>query len=410
MRAVRSVLLASALLACASAAPPGAGAQAESGAQSTFIDPSIRAAGMGRASAAVFWGETLNDWANPALLAGRRGVRYEWSKTQLVPDLASDVYFRSRRITAGAWGVGLSLVGRPFDGLGQDYLDYGLSIATDQNGDVLGTFRSFEEIRSIGFGVSFLELYENLVRAGGGDPPALHRYGDLSIGHAWKHVVVDLAPAQFTQEGKAGRGESETADYGFLLRLTPLDSDRAGSRAGTGWGHRLDLGLAWSARNYSSSTISFIDVDQADPIAEESRLAVSAHGALTPRGLGGGEGESWLRESIQPVISVGATWERSDNSWGSVSYPGSINRWGGELTLFRIASARVGYIDDPRGTIQATTWGFGVGLNYRGIAGARYDYASVPQSRYLERLKQHEYSAYFDPIRLWSLLAGSGTF
>lgn len=88
-----------AILLCISLASP-AHAQsslAESGAQSLLIDPSVRSSGMGRSSNAVFWGSGPNYWSNPALLAFSRGVEYEWGRTQLVPDLASDVFFTSKR-------------------------------------------------------------------------------------------------------------------------------------------------------------------------------------------------------------------------------------------------------------------------------------------------------------------------
>lgn len=393
------------LLLAAIVAPSLARAQAASGAQSTFIDPSIRAAGMGGAGAAVFWGESPDDWANPALLSLRHGIRYEWGKTQLVPDLADDVYYQSKRITAGAWGAGLAFVGRPFDGLGLDKLDYGLSVATDINGDPIGTFRSFEEIRSIGVGISILEFLENLVRATGGKAPQLSRYGDVSIGHSWKRVVVDLAPADFTQSGVAARGEAETADRGLLLRVTPYDSDRSGRSEEARRGSRVDLGFAWSARNYDESTIAYTDPTQADPIDEDRRLGASARWSLfLPHTSGILSGGSWLLGTINPVVSLGATWEQGRYSWRGRQDGSSIKRWGVELTWLDLISTRVGHVDDPTGTIQAATWGLGAGIHYRDIVGARYDYASVPQSRYLERLKRHDFSVFVNPVPLWNLL------
>ena len=84
-------------------------AQATSGAQVTFLDPSIGLAGMGRAGVAVFWDQDPEDWANPALLGSLRGIRYSYGRTQLVPDLAEDVYFTTQRIAVG-FGGGVSFV------------------------------------------------------------------------------------------------------------------------------------------------------------------------------------------------------------------------------------------------------------------------------------------------------------
>ncbi|MGH7490139.1 MAG: hypothetical protein ACREMY_31710, partial [bacterium] len=127
-------------------------AQSESGAQSTLVDPSIRASGMGRAGVAVFWGDDPNGWVNPALYAYHDGIRYIRGKTQLVPDLATGVFFTSDEFTLGYGGLGLSIAGKPFDWLGGYELNYGKSVATDVDGNVVGEFTSYEKIQSIGLG------------------------------------------------------------------------------------------------------------------------------------------------------------------------------------------------------------------------------------------------------------------
>lgn len=58
------------------------------------------------------------------------GAQSLLGKTQLVPDLADDVYFTSDLITLGGWGVGLYIAGKPIDGLGGLRLDYGTSVAS----------------------------------------------------------------------------------------------------------------------------------------------------------------------------------------------------------------------------------------------------------------------------------------
>ena len=50
----------------------------------------------------------------------------------------------------------------------------------------------------------------------------------------------------------------------------------------------------------------------------------------------------------------------------------------------------MGYISDPRGTIEDMT--FGLCLGYRGF---RFVYASVPQSEFLERVNRFSASYHF---------------
>src|SRR5437016_1615587 len=92
------------------------------------LDPSVISAGMGGASVGVAWSAEPNYWANPALLGYYQGIRWQWSRTRLLPDFLPDAYFASSRFVLGGSGVGMSLIGRPFDGMGNVRLDYGSSL------------------------------------------------------------------------------------------------------------------------------------------------------------------------------------------------------------------------------------------------------------------------------------------
>src|SRR5258705_3982235 len=84
------------------------------GAQSTIINPSARMSGMGQTGTGIFWGD-VNEWANPAVLPYNQYVLYEWSRTELVPDLSNDVVFTSNRIGWGGGGIGIVLAGQRLD-------------------------------------------------------------------------------------------------------------------------------------------------------------------------------------------------------------------------------------------------------------------------------------------------------
>jgi hypothetical protein len=42
-----------------------------------------------------------------------------------------------------------------------------------------------------------------------------------------------------------------------------------------------------------------------------------------------------------------------------------------------------------------------VGFQYRGIVGARYDWAEMPQSSRLQRIHREGFTIHFDPYRLY---------
>jgi hypothetical protein len=63
---------------------------------------------------------------------------------------------------------------------------------------------------------------------------------------------------------------------------------------------------------------------------------------------------------------------------------------GGEVEFNRLIALRVGYIYDEVGTVEDPT--YGLGLMFKGL---RADYASVPQSKYLDRVSRFSVSYHF---------------
>src|SRR5262245_31101667 len=191
---------------------------AQGSGRSLDIDHSIRAAGMGEASNAVMWGDELNQWSNPAVLGYVRGVHYEYGNTQLVPGLATDVFFRSNVVKLGGGGLGTYFAGKPF-GVGSVKLDYGSTETTDPSGNPNATFDSHEDIGSWGFGLSLARVFESLARATDHEPPRISRVADVSFGMNFKHLEMNLGPG--------AEGSTSTVDHGLLVRFSPLQIAQA---------------------------------------------------------------------------------------------------------------------------------------------------------------------------------------
>ena len=390
--------------------------EAESGAQSLFIDPSVRASAMGGSSGGVFWGDAPNYWSNPALLGSRRGVVYEWGRTQLVPDLAADVFFTTKRLTMGGWGLGIMMAGKPTDKVGGLKLNYGESFATDADGNIIGTFTSYEETQSFGAGANLFEFAEHALAAGGLEAPAISRFGDVGIGWGEKKTHVFFAPTNLTLSNMAAEGYVTTHDSGVLVRLTPYNSiDYAGLLPGLDRlvRSRVDFSYSGSTQNYNRATITYIDPSQSDPIARIQRKGWAAHLALDLPARTHNETESgklgWLLGCVTPLLSAGTTQDRAvpmiwDAAAGALRSGKRIDHSGWELTFANIYSIRGGKIDDPAGTIQGHTSGWGVALHVKDALGFSYDRATVPQSTYLGPVHRKAVTFYFDPVRAWGLL------
>jgi len=285
---------------------------------------------------------------------------------------------------------------------------------TDVDGNVLGTFTSYEEIQSFAGGANILEFAEHALKAGGVASPSLTRFGDVAVGWSEKKTHVFLAPADVTQDRAAGEGFVTTHDSGILIRLTPYNAiDYAGflpaldriARA------RLDVSHGRSTQNYNDATIAYIDQSQADPIARFQRTGWAAHVSL---GLSSGAQEAlgsrgfgWLPAWITPLVSWGKAWDKEvpmifDPATRGHQVGTRIEKSGWELTLANIYSIRRGRIDDPVGTVQGTTSGWSLGLHLKDLAGFSYDRATVPQSKFLGPVHRKAITFYVNPIEAWS--------
>ncbi len=314
-RMAMPVLIAVALVA-------GASAQVSiGGAQSLYIQPGARPAGMGDCYVALAEDASAVSW-NPAGLAFLAGTyNFTLMHTQLVPDW-EDVYYEyaayGQRIE-GLGTVGASVI----------YLTYGKQIATDPDSpEPIGEFNSYEVIPSLAYGASIGE--------------------NLAVGINLKFVYVDLAPAQYTQDQQKGAGSTFAADVGLLYRM---------------WEGRLRLG---GAVQHVGPRIAYIDEEQSDPL---------------PRNLKLGAAYKLLDDEMNEFVVCGE-YNKSLVIVEDVVHPtvGVILNAGAEYRYYNLLALRVGYVYDEDGEVK--DFAFGLGLKYKNWA---FDVANVPQAEGLKR-------------------------
>jgi hypothetical protein len=365
-------------------------ATAQGTARAMDIDVSIRSAGMGGASAALFWGQDLNHWSNPALLGGLRGLRYEQGSTQLVPELASDVKFESRVLKAGGGGVGVVWSGTA-PGPGGVHLDYGESEGTDPGGNPTGTFSAFEQVNSWGFGVSVLEAVDGFRRASA--PRGWSRHGDVSFGMNFKHPTVNLAPS--------AEGSTTARDWGVLVRLTPIDQLEQPDALPV----RVDLAYAYSVLSANDdATITFLSTPER--VSRHRRDGFAGRIAFTPASFRHAAATNvWLR-GLFPLVSVGGAYEKARIDAGSGTSEYRTTGSGGELEVANVFALRVGTYTDKTGDISDGTSGWSLGVPIGPWAGFRYTRASVPQSKSsgLADLDRSGWQVWVNPFEIGHLL------
>jgi hypothetical protein len=382
------------LAACA-----GSGrALAQGTARSLDLDPSPISSGMGAASTGVFWTAEPNYWANPALLGYYRGLRWQYGRTQLVPGLANDVFFTTRRVTVGLPGIAVALAGKPFEEVGGLDLDYGANQGTDENGNPVISNGSHEEIDSWSAGVSAAKLIDGVAALFGATLPPIGRYFDVAAGYAEKDFVVNLSP------GITGTGTAH--DHGVLIRggIGSEMFDHDGPPV------RFDLSYGYSVQNHDDVEVVFTNQDIAVPLTRIENKGVALRAAVgVPKGMqrSGNGAVRWLAEGADHVVAIGYAHDKKfwgttlpEGSFGATQY--ETEHHGVELDLMNVVALRYGHYRDALGDIDGDTWGIGVTARWSSIAGVRYDYGTLPQARDsgLRDLQRHQISVFLDPFSL----------
>ncbi|MBD3368346.1 MAG: PorV/PorQ family protein, partial [Candidatus Eisenbacteria bacterium] len=200
------------------------------GAQSLYIQPGGRPAGMGDCYAAVAEDASACYW-NPAGLAFMPVQKnLILMHSELVPDWG-DVYYEYAAYAQKVEGLG-TLAGSV------TYLTYGEQVATEEGSpDPVGTFNSYEVIPSLAYATTLTE--------------------NIAMGINLKFIWVDLAPESVTFGQGEGSGTTFAGDLGVLYRM------------GAG---RLRLG---SAIQNVGPKIAYIDEEQSDPLPRNWKLGAS---------------------------------------------------------------------------------------------------------------------------------------
>jgi len=328
---MRSKLLTLTILAAVALTAPSQSAFAvgEAGVPSMIIPPGARANGMGEAYVAIAEDATAA-WWNVGGLAFVKNNNLALMHTQLVPDLANDVYYEFLGYSHQLKGFGtisLSLI----------YLTYGESVATNVQGLQTGTFKSWEASGYLSF--------------------ALPVTPNLGIGLTGKFIHADLAPADLTLDQLDGTGSTVAVDAGLLYKAPGFlfVNDRS-----------LRLGAALTNLG---PDISFIDQEQSDPLPITLRMGFAWTAVQS-------DVSNWL---MTFDLEQSLVWLIDDNTDTRRS---EIYHIGTEYRYINLLAGRIGYVYDKDGDFKDAT--YGLGFIYKD--SVTLDYANVPQATTLDRV------------------------
>ena len=225
-------------------------------------------------------------------------------------------------------------------GFSLTYLDMGEQTATDEEGNVIGTFSSYEFVLQ---GNYALKLSPN-----------------LGLGFGVKYFRDKLADDASLQDRSGGSGDSFGVDLGVLWKIPSARLNVGGSIANLG------------------PDIKHVDADQADPMPRKATL-----------GLGWG----LIATEYMGLLLVGDyqvplyKWEGDSYTFG---FDNSQNEWGAgaEWNYDRMLFLRAGYKKAGYGDIADWTFGFGMDLKKLVGQAITFDFASVPQAKGLDRVNR----------------------
>ncbi len=354
-------------------------------------DTSVRSAALGGASNALFWGEELNSWGNPALLGEAQGIHVATSRTTVEPGafLSGRASLRSTNVTLGGYGVGLVFSGR--NRIGGVVLDYGTHTISGPGGFPTASGDSFESVDSWGFGVSLARAIRAAWHLAGADLPPRDRF-DVSYGMNFKKVA--------TQYLSDNPYETAGRDWGFLLRLTPFNGlDSPGTVPA-----RVDLAGGMSTLTYNDDA-TLPTTDGPFPVSRHGRTGASLRVAADPPQLVaacvGSSLRAQLLEGLRPFLSIGVTADHEARGPGH-STRERYTGWGVEVTVARVIALRRGHVSDDADyqAFRGATSGWSVGLPIGPWAGFIVEQARYPQppGSVVGSLRRHAVIIWIDPI------------
>lgn len=248
--------------------------------------------------------------------------------TNLVPALASDVYYEYLSYVQNFRSIGTL-------GASLTFVSYGSQQRTDEVGNYLGTFESFEYSLGLSYGASITE--------------------NLALGLTTKYIHSHLAEAGAGAERGEGIATSFAIDGGLLYNPTRR------------------LSLAAVVTNVGPN-VAYIDADQSDPLPRNFvasaayRIVDSPYNRLTCIG-----------EFTKLLVDLN---DRFDTEIEEVIVHGGMEYWYGNFVALR-----AGYLYDQIGALQFAT--LGVGLQYSSYT---FDFSYLPSSKQNNRGNEMRFS------------------
>ncbi len=296
--------------------PVGLSAVSEGAPLFLLIEPGSRAGALGSAYVAMADDGFATYW-NTGAMAFNRKTQFALMHTNWLADVMPDIYLEYLSWNQYFNGIGNIGIDLQFDSLGEQQ-------KTDEQGQELGTFSSFE------FALGFAYGYQLNDKVG--------------LGTNFKFIYSALAPSGTgnTETTTSGTGMSFAFDFGLLWKDLLLKN--------------LDFGL--NIQNLGPK-ITYINEDQADPLPLNWRMGISYH-ILNIK-----YNKLSLNIDMNKSLANGDFFlKQLITGWNDDKFKEEvkeiITNFGIEYDYLDLLALRAGYINDVPGEIVGPSFGIGV--------------------------------------------------
>lgn len=294
-----------------------------------LIEPGSRSGAMGHAHVAQT-DDAFAGWWNTGAMAFNRKTQFAGMHSNWFGNVFDDMYYEYL-----AWNQYYEDIGNI--GVNLTYMTYGKQEQTDEQGNVLGTFTSFDAALGAAYGYQLNE--------------------DIGVGLNFKFIYSDLAPEGTgeTEEGVKGRGMSFAFDFGFLYK----DFLRVPN---------LTYGL--NLQNVGPN-ITYINEAQSDPLPMNWKMGLAYRLIDKPYNR-----LSLSADMNKVLANDDPLFYRLISGWENLDE--IVYNFGAEYVYLDIFSLRSGYVWDDIGEIVGFSFGAGIHYTFANRYKLGIDFAMQP--------------------------------
>ncbi len=323
-------------------------------------------------------------WWSPGMAALDGDGRLDFTRSDLGGSVGKDIDLDTWTLFSGAIPVGPVVL---TTGLGRTKLDFGESEAINEQGNVVGTFSSYDRLYNFLLGASYRGMVGAGVTLEQTDsklaPEIEGLYSEEAEASAWG-VSIGIAARprfRFTLDERRwtledGRGAGRFASRAPAITVSPM---------------------AAYARLHMGGDLTY--TESSGP-QQQPKQSHAAWGGRLRIDAGSKGGVFDIHRLFSCELLVAAESDRS-----LVGRESDIDHNGFELVLGGIYSLRRGHVTDDEGGIDGDTEGWGIGVEGFFPIGFRYDEAKVPQANGVPPVTRKEFMISADMaalLDLWS--------